>query len=327
MLDQAGLDRTHAATARGQQKCSAVPGLNETRPHSHSPQWTTSIVARAGPQGRAKRAAVPASQVPTRTRPGVSLLQITPINDIPRMSHRVTTRTMSTHVQRVSVPLYRALPSAARWCWGQSPETKKGLCAARSPPHTNTHTLHSSSIPLSSPPSSSLAPLSPLPRPHTPTTHPHSHKPTMQVVRPPRPPLTLPSPSSSSGSSPPSSLLPPHSVPPPPRQAAAAPHARPSHLPRPHSSLVRLRHPRVDAHPPPAAHPAVARPLRRAPGPRHLQAPGQPLPPPRLLLLLLLNVPPPPLPRPARCHLRPNGLVRSAGVGRGWCCCLGRTAR
>ena len=58
-------------------------------------------------------------------------------------------------------------------------------------------------------------------------------------------------------------------------------------------SFVRLRHPRVDAHPPPAARPAVAPPLRRAPGPRHLQASGQPLPPPRLLLLLLLHVPPP----------------------------------
>ena len=46
--------------------------------------------------------------------------------------------------------------------------------------------------------------------------------------------------------------------------------------------------------------------------------PPPPPPPPR---------PPPPLPRPARRHLRPNGLVRSAGVGRGWCCCLGRTAR
>ena len=82
------------------------------------PKWATSIVARAGTNGRAKGAAAPRALAP------VSLLD-TRIDDIPRMSHRRTTRTMSIHVPRLSVPLYSALPSAARWSWGRSPKRKR----------------------------------------------------------------------------------------------------------------------------------------------------------------------------------------------------------
>ena len=161
-------------------------------------------------------------------------------------------------------------------------------------------------MPPSLPPSlsSALPPLSPPPRTHT-----HNTQTDMQSSGPP--PFPSPTPHL------PLTLHQPQLLPPPqphtllpllsqflplPDKLLYLTHI--SHtFPRPHFSLVRLRHPRVDAHPPPAAHPAVARPLRRAPGPRHLQAPGQPLPPPRLLLLTSSSSssssstsPPPPVP-------------------------------
>ena len=162
----------------------------------------------------------------TRVPTLVSLLH-TRINDIPRMSHRVTTRTMSIHVQRVSVPLYRALPSAARWCWGQSPKTKKGRSGGgrmRSGSHLRLHPQplpQAQSRPLlpplaTSPSSASDGSAAAL------SDHRHTHTHTHSSHRPCLPPCPLRSRRRS--------LRCP--VPPPPRQAAV-PHARLSHLPPP----------------------------------------------------------------------------------------------
>ena len=162
-------------------------------------------------------------------------------------------------------------------------------------------------MPPSLPPSlpSALPTLSPPPRAHTHNTqtdmqssgHPPFPSPTPHL------PLTLPSPSSSSSSSPSSSPLPPHSVPPPPRQAAAAPHARPSHLPRPHSSLFRSPATPSRGRPPSSSGSSCCRaspaPCSWAPAsasPWPTSAASSPPPPHLLLLLLLLHVPPPPSP-------------------------------